>query len=317
MSNIKLHGNISKGIYFKTRKEAERFIESMSEISDTYGFIFCADVLDYFLEDCNVNHDRYGWFDTSRWSVHFVGNCTPYIDHSYRVQLSEPIHYSDGSRLKPKETGPAWDGFRAGVEEAEYDIHGGLTTTSVIYEANKIKENYEEWLKKNPYTDITTLYPETHFVLPRSFGKVAFTKAWLNAMYGTPIYSIKNVIFNDPATIVFWTDGTKTVVKTQEGEIFDPEKGLAMAISKKALGNNREYYHTFLHWLKEYDRKYYWKDREYSKEYDRKYYWKDKEYSKKYNPVQLAYDILVKCRDHKVNFDIDDIIGYLGEALED
>ena len=112
---------------------------------------------------------------------------------------------------------------------------------------------------------------------------------------------IKNVIFNDPATIVFWSDGTKTVVKTQEGEEFDPEKGLAMAISKKALGNKREYYHTFLHWLKEYDRKYYWKNKEFCKEYD---------------PVQLAYDILVKCRDHKVDFDIDDIIGYLGEALE-
>lgn len=27
---------------------------------------------------------------------------------------------------------------------------------------------------------------------------------------------IKNVIFNDPATIVFWKDGTKTVVKCQK-----------------------------------------------------------------------------------------------------
>ena len=44
------------------------------------------------------------------------------------------------------------------------------------------------------------------------------------------------VIFNDPATIVMWDDGTKTVVKC-EGEKFDPEKGLAMAITKKALDN--------------------------------------------------------------------------------
>ncbi len=33
---------------------------------------------------------------------------------------------------------------------------------------------------------------------------------------------IKNVIFNNPATIVFWSDGTKTVVKTA-GEPFDPD----------------------------------------------------------------------------------------------
>ena len=49
---------------------------------------------------------------------------------------------------------------------------------------------------------------------------------------------IKNVIFHDPATIVYWTDGTKTVVKCQEGDTFDPEKGLAMAICKGMLGTN-------------------------------------------------------------------------------
>lgn len=56
---------------------------------------------------------------------------------------------------------------------------------------------------------------------------------------------IKNVILNDPAVIVIWGDGTKTVVKAQ-GEEFDPEKGLAMAISKKALGNKHSYYGVFL-----------------------------------------------------------------------
>lgn len=56
---------------------------------------------------------------------------------------------------------------------------------------------------------------------------------------------IKNVILNDPAVIVIWEDGTKTVVKAQEEE-FDPEKGLAMAISKKAFGNKHSYYGVFL-----------------------------------------------------------------------
>lgn len=56
--------------------------------------------------------------------------------------------------------------------------------------------------------------------------------------------AIQKVIFNDPATIVIWADGTKTVVKC-DCELYDPEKGLAMAISKKALGNNGNYYETF------------------------------------------------------------------------
>lgn len=60
---------------------------------------------------------------------------------------------------------------------------------------------------------------------------------------------ITKVIFNNPATIVFWNDGSKTVVKCSEDECFDEEKGLAMAISKKALGNQGNYYNTFEKWL--------------------------------------------------------------------
>lgn len=50
-----------------------------------------------------------------------------------------------------------------------------------------------------------------------------------------PTLVIDHVIYNDPATIVFWNDGTKTIVKAQDCE-YDPDKGLAMAIVKKTLG---------------------------------------------------------------------------------
>ena len=63
--------------------------------------------------------------------------------------------------------------------------------------------------------------------------------------------SIKQVIFHDPATIVYWADGTRTVVKCQDGDIYDPEKGLAMAIYKKALGNKGNYCEVFKHWVPE------------------------------------------------------------------
>lgn len=53
--------------------------------------------------------------------------------------------------------------------------------------------------------------------------------------------SIKKVIFNDPATIVIWDDGTKTVVKCQEGDVFDKEKGLAMCICKHVFGNKSNF----------------------------------------------------------------------------
>lgn len=65
-----------------------------------------------------------------------------------------------------------------------------------------------------------------------------------------PGWSIKNVVFNDPATIVFWEDGSKTVVKAHN-EVYDPEKGLAMAICKKVFGNQGNYFNVFSKWLPE------------------------------------------------------------------
>lgn len=60
---------------------------------------------------------------------------------------------------------------------------------------------------------------------------------------------IKNVIFAPPATIVYWSDGSKTVVKCSEKDVFDPEKGLAMAIAKRCGGNKGNYYKEIQNWV--------------------------------------------------------------------
>ena len=71
----------------------------------------------------------------------------------------------------------------------------------------------------------------------------------LNKNKNEMLDKIENVIFNKPATIVFWADGTKTVVKCEHEE-FDPEKGLAMAIVKKVMADNHGYYNEiFKKWL--------------------------------------------------------------------
>ena len=52
---------------------------------------------------------------------------------------------------------------------------------------------------------------------------------------------VQRVVYNDPATIIFWKDGTKTVVKKQEGDVYDAEKGFMAAYLKKMLGNDNQY----------------------------------------------------------------------------
>ena len=115
-------------------------------------------------------------------------------------------------------------------------------------------ESTEIVLRLKPYyneLDVASMYPR-FMVASRGCGKsnmqLRYSEEMMKKMSFNNPEPIKNVIFNDPATIVFWNDGTKTVVKA-ENEEFDPEKGLAMAISKKFLGNQGNYYETFKKWL--------------------------------------------------------------------
>lgn len=56
-----------------------------------------------------------------------------------------------------------------------------------------------------------------------------------NSLYNT--FEIKDILVNGPATIVFWTDGSKTVVKCGPDDSYDIEKAVAMCFMKKALGS--------------------------------------------------------------------------------
>lgn len=94
-------------------------------------------------------------------------------------------------------------------------------------------------------SDCSSVYPK---LLSSVFNTIQTSN--MEVTLQTIIPKIKDVIYNDPATIVFWEDGTKTVVKCKN-EKFDPEKGLAMAFSKKMLGNKGNYYNIFKKWLPE------------------------------------------------------------------
>lgn len=82
------------------------------------------------------------------------------------------------------------------------------------------------WPEKKD-VDYTEFYADTN--TGRKNGATA-------AMLTLVVPEIKRVIFNGPATIVFWSDNTKTIVKCMEGEEFDEEKGIAMAFMKKLYG---------------------------------------------------------------------------------
>lgn len=59
-------------------------------------------------------------------------------------------------------------------------------------------------------------------------------------------FNVKKVITNAPATIIYWADGTKTVVKCQEGDVYNPETGIAMCFMKHALGDSSRMFNDAL-----------------------------------------------------------------------
>lgn len=71
----------------------------------------------------------------------------------------------------------------------------------------------------------------------------------VRAFYGLP--EPENVIFHDPATIVYWDDGTKTVVKCGEDDTYDKEKGLALCYMKKYYGNKGNFNEVLKKWCVE------------------------------------------------------------------
>jgi len=56
------------------------------------------------------------------------------------------------------------------------------------------------------------------------------------------MFKIKEVLFQNPITLVKWADGTQTRVRCSNNDTYSKETGLAMCFMKKALGNHYDYY---------------------------------------------------------------------------
>lgn len=86
----------------------------------------------------------------------------------------------------------------------------------------------------------------------QDFASLAEAFKRVNDAFNKKLPGIKTVHFSGPVTAVIWEDKTKTIVRCKDGDVPDYEKGLAMAIAKKALGTNKSgsnYYDIFKKWL--------------------------------------------------------------------
>ena len=133
------------------------------------------------------------------------------------------------------------------------DISSGYTyevKTNNPY-PNSIQKAFCDYIKHDIEStiNINQIIKKGENTMPVSYNEFfAFTHPRSNVY----LPKIKDVIFNPPATIVLWDDKSKTVVKAQNGEPYDPEKGLAMCIVKKVYGNKGRYFNNISKWTDKY-----------------------------------------------------------------
>lgn len=95
----------------------------------------------------------------------------------------------------------------------------------------------------------TNRIPYAQYLMYESLSRIQEGIKDLNVMfYRRP--KVKRVIFNDPATIILWEDGSKTVVKCQSGDTYNRETGFALAYLKKMLGNDNTFNKEINKWVR-------------------------------------------------------------------
>lgn len=120
-----------------------------------------------------------------------------------------------------------------------------------------LHENICDWWTRNMMNSVygapslrTPVYSDTdalsYYPYLLSGYDIRKQKKEKNTMYGkskTINFCVNKVIFNGPATIVIWGDGTKTVVKCADGDSYSKWAGFAMCIAKRLYGE--DFHHQF------------------------------------------------------------------------
>lgn len=225
MSNIFKFYNLNE---MDTNSILRKISEMVERERQIYGV---KDLDDYIL---SIGLDVYNCMKNHCMQTHIFDNppiyesgiiCSPYINDDLEFKVLTPDVFSPRTVVLRKKSEP-FTLYRKTLKSFEA-LKDAKTAMNSVYGLNSYSKTIE-YAANDIEETIKTLY---------------------NKMYKLEQKYIESVIFNYPATIVFWNDRTKTVVKVADGETFDPEKGLAIAIAKKYFGNSSNYYEVFKKWL--------------------------------------------------------------------
>ena len=128
------------------------------------------------------------------------------------------------------------------LKEEEGDISGGFIESlealelvepdAGICEKEELRKEILSKMKFLP-SDVVNYCENDVLATIKIAEKLAETKSFYSL-------NVSKIIFNPPATIVFWEDGTKTVVKCAAEDEFNEYYGFLAALGKKVYENNSQ-----------------------------------------------------------------------------
>nr|DAH43878.1 MAG TPA: hypothetical protein [Caudoviricetes sp.] len=216
----------------KNKESILRLTKLIPSIANTVFIDICFDSLGTFTDsrNCRINSSEYSYImknhKTNIKSYHYYSTNNPGINVKYNYQDNEYLT----EQLEPINAVLNDHGVKIGCWFIKSDIVYSKMVGPIVGERltyyNEPKNMFaltdsDSISKMNKYVNGSTTYNKRIFL------------------------EIKDIIINDPATIILWKDGTKTVVKCQNEDTFDPGTGIAMAILKKLYGNSGFYKDIF------------------------------------------------------------------------
>lgn len=208
---------------------------SLGVLTDSRRCSITGSEYSYIMKTHKTNIKSYHYYSTNNPGIN--GKCN-YKDDEYLTDQLEPINAVLNNH-----------GFKIGAWFIKSDIACSKFVCPTVGEG---------------LDDLTEYIPNRKMLNARARNIINSTWGYSNIWnelnrkkaYNKRIFlEIKNIIINDPATIILWNDGTKTVVKCQPDDTFDPEKGIAMAILKKLYGNGGFYKDIFEPAIEKYELK--------------------------------------------------------------
>ena len=111
---------------------------------------------------------------------------------------------------------------------------------SYVIEVEKLNREHES-MKNTPYPP-KSLSQTLKIAINSVYGLNSMVDKGTRNLHAISELAVEKIISNGPATIVFWNDGTKTVVKCDIYDEYDLYDAVANALAKKIFGSTSKFH---------------------------------------------------------------------------